>query len=205
MQPWSSGGSGCSGISYYAVNQWQVAAMRPPHLAAICPWEGFADHYRDLGRHGGILSTFGENWYPAQVETVQHGLGERGASSRATGELVAGDETLSRCGAGRQPRDYGAALLLHTTDDEHYAARTPDLEPDPVPVLSAGNWGGHGLHLRGNTEGYVQAGSEHRWLEIHGLAHWVHYYTDYGARAAAARSSTTSCTGRTTAGTDSRR
>jgi uncharacterized protein len=180
VQSWSSGRVGLSGISYYAVNQWQVAAMRPPHLAAICPWEGFADHYRDLGRHGGILSTFGENWYPAQVETVQHGLGERGARSRATGELVAGDETLSPEQLAANRVDYGRALLVHTTDDEHYAVRTPDLSLIQVPVLSAGNWGGHGLHLRGNVEGYVQAGSERKWLEIHGLAHWVHYYTDYG-------------------------
>jgi predicted acyl esterase len=179
-QPWSSGKVGLSGISYYAVNQWQVAAKRPPHLAAICPWEGFADHYRDLGRHGGILSTFGENWYPAQVETVQHGLGARGQRSRVTGELVAGDETLSAEQLEAQRVDYGHKMLQHTLDDEHYRERTPDLTMIDVPLLSAGNWGGHGLHLRGNVEGYVQASSEHKWLEIHGLEHWIHYYTDYG-------------------------
>lgn len=180
VQPWSSGRVGLSGISYYAVSQWQAAALRPPHLAAICPWEGFADHYRDLGRHGGILSTFGENWYPAQVETVQHGLGERGQRSRVTGELVTGDQTLSDEELQANRVDYGEALLRHTTDDEHYAARTPDLSRIDVPLLSAGNWGGAGLHLRGNTEGYLQASSQHKWLEIHGLEHWIHYYTDYG-------------------------
>jgi putative CocE/NonD family hydrolase len=40
-QPWSSGKVGLAGISYYAINQWAVAALAPPHLAAICPWEGF--------------------------------------------------------------------------------------------------------------------------------------------------------------------
>jgi predicted acyl esterase len=49
-------------------------------------------------------------------------------------------------------------------------------------MLSAGNWGGHGLHLRGNTEGYVQSASEQKWLEIHGGAHWTHFYTDYGRK-----------------------
>ena len=47
-QPWSSGKVGLLGISYYAVNQWQVASMNPPHLAAIIPWEGFSDFYREL-------------------------------------------------------------------------------------------------------------------------------------------------------------
>src|SRR6476661_8227639 len=36
-QPWSSGKVGMLGISYLASNQWQVAALRPPHLVAICP------------------------------------------------------------------------------------------------------------------------------------------------------------------------
>ena len=49
-----------------------------------------------------------------------------------------------------------------------------------VPFLSAGNWGGHGLHLRGNTEAFVRAASSQKWLELHGLEHWTHYYTDYG-------------------------
>src|SRR5690606_25658459 len=40
VMPWSTGKVGLSGISYYAVVQWQVAALRPPHLAAICAWEG---------------------------------------------------------------------------------------------------------------------------------------------------------------------
>ena len=34
-QRWSNGKIGLNGISYYAMNQWQVAALQPPHLAAI--------------------------------------------------------------------------------------------------------------------------------------------------------------------------
>jgi predicted acyl esterase len=49
-----------------------------------------------------------------------------------------------------------------------------------VPFLSCGSWGGAGLHLRGNVEGFVRAASEQKWLEIHGLEHWTHFYTDYG-------------------------
>ena len=43
VQPWSSGRVGLNGVSYLALSQWKVAALRPPHLAAICPWEGFSD------------------------------------------------------------------------------------------------------------------------------------------------------------------
>ena len=56
VQPWSNGKIGLNGISYYAINAWQVAALQPPHLAAICVWEGAGDWYRDKNHHGGILS-----------------------------------------------------------------------------------------------------------------------------------------------------
>jgi len=53
-QPWSSGTVGMLGVSYLAIAQWKAAALRPPSLKAICPWEGFTDAYRDLLRPGGI-------------------------------------------------------------------------------------------------------------------------------------------------------
>jgi predicted acyl esterase len=49
-----------------------------------------------------------------------------------------------------------------------------------VPLLSAANWGGQGLHPRGNFDGFVAAASRQKWLEAHGDAHWSHFYTDYG-------------------------
>jgi len=57
-QPWSSGKVGLNGISYYGINQWQVASLQPPHLAAMCVWEGAAEWYRDTSHHGGIYCTF---------------------------------------------------------------------------------------------------------------------------------------------------
>ena len=78
VQPWSNGKVGLNGISYYGINQWHVASLQPPHLAAMCIWEGAADWYRDMTHHGGILCTFWANWYDMQVKTVQYGLGERG-------------------------------------------------------------------------------------------------------------------------------
>lgn len=53
-QPWSSGAVGLLGVSYLAISQWKAAALQPPSLKAICPWEGFTDAYRDLMRPGGI-------------------------------------------------------------------------------------------------------------------------------------------------------
>jgi uncharacterized protein len=180
VQPWSNGNVGLNGISYYGINQWHVASLQPPHLKAMCIWEGAADWYRDMTHHGGILSTFWANWYDMQVKTVQYGLGERGPRSSVTATLVCGDETLSDEELARNRSSFGDEILGHPLDDEYHKARSPDWGKVTVPFLSAANWGGQGLHPRGNFEGFVRAASKEKWLECHGLEHWTHFYTDYG-------------------------
>ena len=182
VQPWSNGRVGLNGVSYFGSNQWHVASLQPPHLAAMCVWEGAADWYRDMTHHGGILSTFWANWFDMQVKTVQHGLGERGARSAVTGELVCGDQTLSDAQLAANRCQFGDDVLAHPLDDEYHRARSPQWDRITVPLLSAANWGGQGLHPRGNFEGFTQAASKHKWLEAHGLEHWTHFYTDYGRR-----------------------
>lgn len=182
VQAWCNGKVGLNGISYYAMNQWQTAALQPPHLAAICAWEGAADMYRDLSHHGGILSDFIKNWYDMQVRTVQHGLAKRGPISRVTGRTVCGDTELSDEELLRNREDFAAAALKHPMDDNYWRARMPDWRKVTAPVLSAANWGGQGLHPRGNFEGFVRAASKNKWLEVHGIEHWTHFYTDYGRK-----------------------
>jgi predicted acyl esterase len=179
-QEWSSGKVGINGISYYAMNAWHVAGLQPPHLAAICVWEGAADFYRDGTHHGGILSTFMPNWYDKQVIVVQHGVGDKGARSAVTGETVAGPETLTEAELAANRADFGAQISARPLDGEFYAARSASWENITVPLLTAANWGGQGLHTRGNFEGFTRAASPDKWLEVHGLEHWTHFYTDYG-------------------------
>ena len=179
-QPWCSGKVGLNGISYYASSQWRAAALQPPHLAAICVWEGWADYYRDGARHGGIACTFRKNWQEMQVVTVQHGRGTRGPRSRVTGELVCGDETLPDEALRKNRADMWGNILQRPLVDEYYRERTADLTQVKVPLLSAANWGGQGLHTRGNFEGFVRAASKQKWLEVHGGSHWAPFYTDYG-------------------------
>jgi uncharacterized protein len=179
-QPWSSGKVGLNGISYYAINQWHVASLQPPHLAAMCIWEGAADWYRDMTHHGGIVCTFWENWYDMQVKTVQYGAGERGKRSRVHGELVCGPEFLSDEQLARNRSDFGSEILAHPLDDAYHKGRSPNWPKVKTPFLSAANWGGQGLHPRGNFEGFVRAASKQKWLEAHGIEHWTHFYTDYG-------------------------
>ena len=181
-QSWCSGKVGLNGISYYVSSQWRAAATQPPHLAAICVWEGWVDNYRDSARHGGIICVFRKNWQDMQVKTVQHGVGERGAKSRVTGELVCGPETLSEQELAQNRENMWGEFLARPLDDGYYKERSGDLSKVTVPLLSAANWGGQGLHPRGNFEGYVRAASRQKWLEVHGGSHWAPFYTDYGIK-----------------------
>src|SRR5262249_17273588 len=179
-QPWSNGKVGANGISYYAMNQWQVAVLQPPHLAAICIWEGAADYYRDLSHHGGILCTFGRAWFPSQVVRVQPGRGTRGYRSRMNGDWVSGPPTLSEEELGANRNDfYEDCWKNPLASDGYWRSRMPDWSKVKVPLFSSANWGGQGLHPRGNFEGFVRAESEQKGLEGHGSGHWAHFYTDY--------------------------
>lgn len=171
-QLWSSGKIGLLGISYYAGTQWRVASRRPKGLAAIIPWEGMADYYRDRCRHGGILSNkFIGFWWNRQVLVNQYGKPGRsklelppdGPGARGQEDTIEGD--LSAEALLRNRRD-------QTVDNEEFKFRDQDyyrskefrLEDIEVPMLSVANWGGILLHLRGNVEGYKRAGSKQKWI-----------------------------------------
>ncbi len=176
-QSWSNGKVGLCGISYYAFTQWAVAAMQPPHLAAICPWEGFVDYYRDSTHQGGIFSNgFTTAWWPRQVLVNQYGNGTTSHRDRENGERTTGGPALSEAILKGNRADYPRDLLEHPLDDEWYSERTPDLKRILVPLLSAGNWGGPGLHLRGNIEGFLGAGSKQKWLSLHVGTHYESFY-----------------------------
>ena len=180
VQPWSNGKVGLHGISYYSMNQWQAAPLKPKHLAALCIWEGSSDYYRELCRHGGILSDFYSSWYPRQVTAVQHGVGERGARSVVTGEPVAGPLNLTDEELKKNRADCDGDALRHRLLDDYHKARLPKFEDIETPLFSSANWGGMGLHPRGNFEGFLRAGSKQKWLEVHGDTHFTLFYAKYG-------------------------
>jgi uncharacterized protein len=146
-QAWSNGKVGLSGVSYLTVMQWRVAALNPPHLAAINPWEGWSDTYREVVRHGGIPDT--AFWPYIQV----------------------------RWGASDHPiEDLWAETAEHPFCDEFWASKAADLEKVRVPAWVVGSWSDHGLHTRGTLEGFRRISSADKWLEIHGRKKWAHYY-----------------------------
>lgn len=146
-QPWSNGKVGLSGVSYLTVMQWRVAELNPPHLAAINPYEGWTDTYREVAYHGGIPETY---FWP-YIQT------RWGASDRRIEDLWR--ETIE-----------------HPFFDAFWERKAAQLERIRVPAYVVASWSDHGLHTRGTLEGYRRIASEHKWLEVHGQKKWQHYY-----------------------------
>jgi len=178
-QSWSNGKVGLCGISYYAINQWLVASQQPPHLAAMIPWEGAADAYRDQARHGGILSNvFFQTWYPLQVLSVQHG-NPHAPVDPWLGQRSSGPEELSEQQLATNRADMFARMAA-PLDGVSYRERSADWQRVTVPFLSAASWGGFGLHSRGNFAAFTWAASGQKWLEVHPGRHEEWFYLPYG-------------------------
>ncbi|KAE8861480.1 hypothetical protein PTNB73_07034 [Pyrenophora teres f. teres] len=174
-QPWSSGKVGLLGISYYAGSQWRVAARKPKGLAAVIPWEGMSDYYRDRCRHGGILSNkFIDFWWNRQVITNQYGRPDR-AERNWGPDTVDGNLSEEVRAKNRQDQTIDTAANKFR-DEQYYASKEYDMSDIEVPLLSVGNWGGILLHLRGNIEGYAHAGSEFKYLRMITGRHDLPFY-----------------------------
>ncbi|PSN64649.1 alpha/beta-hydrolase [Corynespora cassiicola Philippines] len=176
-QPWSNGKIGLLGISYFAGSQWRVAARRPRGLACIVPYEGMADYYRDRCRHGGIvLEPFLQFWMGKQARSNQYGLPGRSKNQRGP-DTIEGDLSEEELKQNRADQDIDN-LHAFFRDDEYYASRDYNLEDIEVPLLSFGNWSNLVIHLRGNIEGYMLAGSRHKFLRVGSGRHDLPFYAE---------------------------
>jgi predicted acyl esterase len=146
-RPWTNGKIGMTGVSYLAAIQWQVAPLRPPHLAAINPCEGFTDWYREFALHGGIPET---SFLPRGCANLQWST--------------------------TRTEDTPANVRAHPLYDEYWASKECDLEAITVPAFVVASWSDQGLHTRGTLEAYKRISSPRKWLEVHGRKKWAHYY-----------------------------
>jgi putative CocE/NonD family hydrolase len=68
--PWSNGKVGLNGISYYAINQWHVAALQPPHLTAMVPWEGATGNRLQIAAVTPAWTSSGLHPMPARIRYI---------------------------------------------------------------------------------------------------------------------------------------
>jgi len=148
-QPWCDGNVVMLGVSYLAISQYAVAALQPPALRAICPWEGFTDAYRDLTFPGGVREAgFTRLW-------------SRGVRLRS-----------------RQTYDLERMQRTHPLHDDFWRSVAPDLPEIKVPMLVCGSFSDNNLHSRGSIRAFTRAGSAHARLYTHRGGKWATFYSE---------------------------
>lgn len=159
-QQWSTGKVGILGISYYSGSAVMVAALKPPHLAAIVAWEVGGDMYAPT-RQGGIFNTFFlRSWFDGWVMANQHGRGEEAP------EVLAAKRV-----------DYADQALAHEWIDEFWDGRVAAIEQIEVPFLTAANVTSAQLTLRENLDLFQRAASPHKHLRVQSGSHIEPFYT----------------------------
>jgi predicted acyl esterase len=167
-QEWSDGNIGMVGVSYYGTIQLAVAALQPPHLKAIMPFNAPADFYRESTHHGGILHIFFKALYQACV------------GGRLESEVVATSSAEELEGIIARLRDdpdlqqypplYNIAvnpergpgffdILAHPLDGPFYWERSAyrSYENIRIPFYAGSGWWAYAhMHLRGAFQNYTE-------------------------------------------------
>lgn len=146
-QPWCNGKVGMSGNSWLAISQWFVAAQKPKHLAAIAPWEGLSDCYREIATRGGVEM-------PEFIKMLS-------------------DSFVSSAEGGVE--DCVAMMREHKVNCPYREDKAADLDKIDVPAYVVASYT-NPIHTYGTLEGYRRISSKNKWLRIHNTGEWDDYY-----------------------------
>ncbi|SPJ78819.1 related to acyl esterases [Fusarium torulosum] len=145
--PWCTGKVALGGNSWLAMVQWQIASQNPPSLAAIAPWEGNADFYRDTLARGGVPYPYNAMWKLLQDTMV----GRKGAEAPIS------------------------MLEQYPLYNEYWDDKNVKLEKIKVPAYVLASFSS-ALHTTGSLRGYHDISSKDKWLRIHARQEWSDLY-----------------------------
>jgi predicted acyl esterase len=147
-QEWCTGKVAMSGTSYLAVSQWFTAAEQPPHLAAINPWEGVSDVYRDLVMRGGMPDI---------------GFARQLQDGSFFGK--------------NQKEDIVSEVERYPLVNDLWENKIPDFDQITVPAYVVASYS-NTLHTAGTFRAWRRMASDKKWLRIHNSQEWPDYYDE---------------------------
>jgi predicted acyl esterase len=142
-QSWSTGKVGMAGNSQLAMVQWAAAALQPPHLAAIAPWEGLIDCYREVIMRGGIPDT---KFHDEDI--VASLFGENDSE------------------------DVTAHTTRFPLMNAYWADKRADLASISLPAYVVASWTSV-IHCHGTLQAFREISSAHKWLRVHNTQEWI--------------------------------
>lgn len=142
-QPWCNGNVGLAGNSHLAIVQWFIAALRPPSLKAIAPWEGCGDLYREQFARGGIYSgDLFDNLIVKYMLRGNHGM-----------------ESIREM------------YKQNPLANDYWNDKRPDMSRISIPTYITGTWT-NSMHGMGAIRGWLEVASSEKWLRWHGTQEW---------------------------------
>jgi predicted acyl esterase len=140
---WCSGSIGLAGNSHLAIIQWFIAALKPPSLKAIAPWEACGDLYREQFVRGGI---FDAGLFDFIIKTNIRG--------------------------GFAIEDFkGMYDRAPKGDAAYWKDKRADIEKVEIPTFISASYTSF-VHTMGSIRGWLQVNSPHKWLRICPWQEW---------------------------------
>ncbi|KAL6915379.1 hypothetical protein FSST1_006874 [Fusarium sambucinum] len=140
---WCNGSVGLAGNSHLAIVQWFIAALRPPSLKAIAPWEGCGDLYREQFARGGIYA--GDLFDKLIIKYMLQG--HNGIES------------------------FREMFKKHPLANDWWNDKRPDMKKINIPTYITGTWT-NTMHGMGAIRGWLEVDTPHKWLRWHPWQEW---------------------------------
>jgi predicted acyl esterase len=154
--PWCNGKVGMAGNSALAIIQWHVASLRPPHLAAIAPWEGSGDIYREQFCRGGVFTM-------SNFDLITHFI-------------------LKTNNPGGGIEDFNEMYRRSPLSNAYWADKRPDMTKIQVPVFISGS-DFSSIHTMGAVRGWMELPHDKKWIRWSSHQEWFELYCDPHADA----------------------
>ncbi|KAH6886826.1 Alpha/Beta hydrolase protein [Thelonectria olida] len=152
--PWCNGSIGLAGNSHLAIVQWFIAALRPPSLKCIAPWEGCGDLYREQFARGGIYA--GDLFDKLIVKYMLQG--RNGLES------------------------FREMFNQHPLANSWWNDKRPNMSKINIPAYITGTWT-NTMHGMGAIRAWLEIDSRHKWLRWHPWQEWYDLWGNAQAKA----------------------
>ncbi|KAL1589838.1 hypothetical protein WHR41_01454 [Cladosporium halotolerans] len=143
---WCNGRIGMAGNSALAIIQWLVAALQPPHLAAIAPWEGSGDIYREQFCRGG--------WF-----------------SMSNFDLITREILKGKGGV----EDFAEMYKRYPLSNEYWQDKRADMTKIQCPVFISGS-DFSSIHTMGAVRGWMELPHNNKWIRWSSYQEWYELY-----------------------------
>ncbi|PQE08365.1 X-Pro dipeptidyl-peptidase C-terminal non-catalytic domain-containing protein [Rutstroemia sp. NJR-2017a WRK4] len=141
--PWCTGSVGLAGNSHLAIAQWAIAALRPPSLKAIAPWEGCGDIFREQFVRGGIYAgDLFDNLIVKYMLKGRHGM-----------------------------ESFKEMHKKHPLANAWWNDKRPDMKKINLPAYITGTWT-NTMHGMGAIRAWMEIDTAEKWLRWHPWQEW---------------------------------